>query len=71
MQMNSEDIMCKFCNFLIFPYGTLFLLEGRKVFNGVIGCNFQFLSSPMQYKGQILPHVKCKDLGSTIECKKV
>jgi hypothetical protein len=64
MQMNSEDIMCKSCNFLIFfPMAPFSFQEGRKVFNGAKGCNFQFLSGPMQYKGQIPPHVKCKDLG--------
>jgi hypothetical protein len=37
--------------------------EGRKVFNEAIGYNFYFLSSPVQYKGQIPPHVKYKDMG--------
>jgi hypothetical protein len=32
MQMNSKDIMCKSCNLLIFPYGTLFLSRGEKGF---------------------------------------
>jgi hypothetical protein len=30
--VNSEDIMCKSCNFLIFSYGTLFLSRGEKGF---------------------------------------
>jgi hypothetical protein len=37
--------------------------EVRKVFNGAIGYNFHFsLRSPVQYKGQLPPHIKCKDL---------
>jgi hypothetical protein len=32
MRMSFEDIMCKLCNFLIFPYGTLFLSRGEKGF---------------------------------------
>jgi hypothetical protein len=44
--------------------------EGRKVFNGAIGCNFHFLFRPMQYKGQIPPHVKCNKKERTIECKR-
>jgi hypothetical protein len=40
--------------------------EGRKVFNGAIGCNFHFLFIPMQYKGQIPPHVKCNIKDCTI-----
>jgi hypothetical protein len=43
--------------------------EGRKVFNGAIGCNFHFLYSLVQYKGQILPHVKCKIWDYTVEFK--
>jgi hypothetical protein len=73
MQMSFGDIMCKFCNFLIlFLMAPFSFQEGRKVFNGAIGCNFYFFYSPVQYKGQIRPHVKCKDLGlhHTIECKK-
>jgi hypothetical protein len=35
--------------------------EARKVFNGAIGCNLHFfLHSPVQYKGQLPPHVKCR-----------
>jgi hypothetical protein len=46
--------------------------EGRKIFNGAIGCKFHFfLCSPVQYKGQIPQHVKCKIWDYTIECKKV
>jgi hypothetical protein len=63
MQMSFRDIMCKLCNFLTFPYGTLFLSRGEKGFNGAIGCNFSFfLRSPVQYKGHLPPLVKCKDL---------
>jgi hypothetical protein len=29
-QMSFEDIMCEPCNFLSFPYGTLFLSRGDK-----------------------------------------
>jgi hypothetical protein len=37
--------------------------DGRNFFNGAIGCNLHFLfTSPIQYKGKFLPHVKCKDL---------
>jgi hypothetical protein len=55
--------MCKLCNFLTFPYGTIFLSRGEKGFNGAIGCNFHFLlRSLVQYKGQLPQHVKCKDL---------
>jgi hypothetical protein len=43
--------------------------EGGKVFNGAIGCNFIFLCSLVQYKGQIPPHVKCKTWDYTVECK--
>jgi hypothetical protein len=32
MQMSFRDIMCKHCNFLTFPYGTLFLSRGEKDF---------------------------------------
>jgi hypothetical protein len=32
MQMSFGDIMCKLCNFLTFPYGTLFLSGGEKGF---------------------------------------
>jgi hypothetical protein len=72
IQMSFEDIMCKLCNFLILSLWHPFhFKEGRKVFNGAIGCNFYFLCCPMQYNGQIPPHVKCKDLDYTIECKKV
>jgi hypothetical protein len=71
MQMSFEDIMFKQCNFLIFfPYGTLFLSRGRKVFNGALGCNFHSLFRPTQYKGQIPPYVKCNIKIRTIECKK-
>jgi hypothetical protein len=63
MRMSFRDILCKFYNFLIFPYGTIFLSRGEKGFNGGIGCNFYFLCNPVQYKGQIPPHVKCNDLG--------
>jgi hypothetical protein len=46
MQMNFDDIMCKLCNFLIFFSMEHFSFqEGRKVFNGAIGCNFHFLFS--------------------------
>jgi hypothetical protein len=62
MQMSFGDIMYEFCNFLIFFLWHPFpFKEGRKVFNGAISCNF--LCCPVQYKGQIPPHVKCKDLG--------
>jgi hypothetical protein len=53
-----------------FPMAPFSFQEGRKVFNGAIGCNFHFLFSPMQYKGQILPHVKCNIRDNTIECKR-
>jgi hypothetical protein len=32
MQMSFEDIMCKLCIFLIFPYGIIFLSRGVKGF---------------------------------------
>jgi hypothetical protein len=32
IQMSFGDIMCKLCNFLTFPYGTLFLSRGEKDF---------------------------------------
>jgi hypothetical protein len=32
MWMSFGDIICKLCNFLIFPYGTLFLSRGEKGF---------------------------------------
>jgi hypothetical protein len=64
MQMSFGDIMCEFCNLFIFSLWQPFpFKEGRKVFNGAIGCNFYFLCCPVQYKGQIPPHVKYKDLG--------
>jgi hypothetical protein len=44
--------------------------EGRKVFNGAIGCTSHSLFRPMQYKGQIPPYVKCNIRICTIECKK-
>jgi hypothetical protein len=60
MQMSFGDIMCKLCNFSFSPMVPFSFQEGRKVFNGAIGCNFHFfLCSPMQYKGQIPPNVKC------------
>jgi hypothetical protein len=63
MQMSFGDIMCNFFIFLTFFLMAPFSFqEGRKVFNGAIGCNFYFSCGPMQYKGQIPPHVKCKDL---------
>jgi hypothetical protein len=44
--------------FLFFPMAPFSFQEGRKVFNGAIGCNFHFfLFSPMQYKGQIPPRM--------------
>jgi hypothetical protein len=71
MQMSFEDIMRKQCNFLIFfsmaPYS---FQEGRKVFNGAIGCHFHSLFRHMQYKGQILPYVKCNIKICIIKCKK-
>jgi hypothetical protein len=71
MQMSFEHIMCKQCNFLIFFLMEPFSFqEGRKVFNGAIGCNLHSLFRPMQYKGQILPYVKCNIRIFTIECKK-
>jgi hypothetical protein len=53
--------------------GPFSFQERRKVFNGAIGCNFHFffLCGPMQYKGQIPPHVKCKIWDYTIECRKL
>ena len=72
MRMSFGDIMCKLCNFLIFPMAPFSFQERRKVFNRAIGCNFHFfLCSPAQYKGQIPPHVKCKIWDYTIECKKL
>jgi hypothetical protein len=55
--------MCKPCNFFfLFPMAPFSFQEGRKVFNGVICCNFHFsLRSPVQYKDQFAPYVKCKD----------
>jgi hypothetical protein len=45
--------------------------EGRKVFNGAIGCNFHFfLVHPCAIQGPNPPHVKCKIWDYTIECKK-
>jgi hypothetical protein len=32
MHMSFRDIMCKFCNFLTFSYGTLFLSRGENDF---------------------------------------
>jgi hypothetical protein len=50
--------------FLLFPTTPFFFQEGRKVFNGAIGCNFHFsFHSLVQYKGQFPPYLKCKDLG--------
>jgi hypothetical protein len=42
MQMSFEDIMCKLCNFLIFPMAPFSFQEERKIFNGSISCNFHF-----------------------------
>jgi hypothetical protein len=56
MQMSFDDIMYKQCNFLIFPMAPFSFQEGRKVFNGAIGCNFHFLFSPLQYKAKF-PHM--------------
>jgi hypothetical protein len=71
MRMSFDAIMCKQCNFLIFFPMTLFSFqEGRKIFNGAIGCNFHFLFSPMQYKIQVPPHVKCNTRDHTIEFKR-
>jgi hypothetical protein len=62
MRMSFRGIMCKPCNFL-FPMAPFSFQEVRKVFNGAIGYNFHFsLRSPVQYKGQLPPHIKCKDL---------
>jgi hypothetical protein len=45
--------------------------EGRNVFNGAIVCNFLFLFSSMQYKGQNPPkNVTCNIRTCTIECKR-
>jgi hypothetical protein len=44
--------------------------EGRKVFNGAIGCNFHSLFRTMQYKGKIPPYVNCNIKIRTIKCKK-
>jgi hypothetical protein len=32
MHTSFRDILCKLCNFLIFPYGILFLSRGEKHF---------------------------------------
>jgi hypothetical protein len=64
IQMSFGDIMCKFCNFLnFFLWHPFPFKRGERFFNGAICCNFYFLCSPVQYKGQIPPHVKCKYLG--------
>jgi hypothetical protein len=68
MRMSFEDIMCKLF-FLFFHMAPFSFQKGRKVFNGAIGCNFHFLCSLVQYKGQIPPHVKYKIWDYTIECK--
>jgi hypothetical protein len=55
MRMSFGDIMCNLCNLFIFRMAPFSFQERRKVFNGAIVCNFHFLFSPMQYKGQIPP----------------
>jgi hypothetical protein len=63
-QTSFKDTMCNnHVFFFLFPMATFSFQEERKVFNGAIGCNFYFsLRSPIQYKGQFPPYVKCKDL---------
>jgi hypothetical protein len=47
MQMSFRDIMCEFCNLLFSLWHPFPFKEGRKVFNGAIGCNFYFLCCPV------------------------
>jgi hypothetical protein len=59
MQMSFGDIMYKLCNFLFSPMAPFSFQEGRKVFNGAIGCNSSFfLAQPYAIQGLASPTCK-------------
>jgi hypothetical protein len=56
-QMSFGDIMCNSHVIFFFPTAPFSFQEGRKVFNGAIGCNFHFLLLALSNTRENFPHM--------------